>query len=537
MIDVDDSIAAALERVAAAFPDDPAIVQAATTLTWQDFVERAGRLAGHLAARGVGAGDRVAIGTANRPEYLVGVLAAVKLGATPVNVNFRYRARELHHVLADSDAVAFVLDDALAEAWSEVRDQLPACATVLQVGGTTVDGAQAFDDALAGEQHVGTGSGDDAWLLYTGGTTGLPKAVIRSQYSVLETLRSLAFRTLGVAVPQTAEELDRTLQGVHDKRMVMLTASPLMHGTGLYGALTAFFSGGTVVLLPPGRLDVTVLAQELSRTGVTDLRIVGEVFALPFVDELEAAAARGEPYDLPRLRRIDSVGTVWSPATKQRLLAVLDVTLIDMIAATEGGPFAAAIADRSTPPDQLNAFRLLPGSRVLTVDDTDVVPGSGEVGVLAAPAPPGSHYAGAPQQTAQTFRTVDGVLYTVPGDLVTLEADGTLRLLGRGSGVINTGGEKVYAGEVEDVLRAHPDVVDAIVVGAPDPRWGNVVAAVVEARTGSDLSPSVLGEHVARTLASYKQPRRIVMVDHLHRTATGKSDLLWAKRLVADDGT
>jgi acyl-CoA synthetase (AMP-forming)/AMP-acid ligase II len=476
----------------------------------------------------------VAIGVRNCPEYLVAVVAALKLRAVPVNVNFRYRGEELHYILTDSRAAAFILDDALAGPLAGIRDRLAICRTLIQVGaGPPAPGIISFTDAAAGKPHPRMNRGDDEWLLYTGGTTGMPKAVVRPHSSVLAAARSAAFQLLGVPVPDDLAEFDRLLAGRQADRLVILAASPLMHGTGIYGALTALAGGGTVVLLRGQRFEAAQFADAISRARVTDVFIVGDVFALPLVEEWEAAMVRGRPYDLSRLRRIHSVGTAWSPATKLRILAVADVTLFDTVAATEGGPYATAVADRRTRAESLSAFSLAQGARLLDSSDADVQPGSGGIGVLAAPVPAGMHYAGPVEQGSATFRIIDGVHYSVPGDFAEIAADGTLRLLGRGSGVINTGGEKVYAAEVEGVLREHPEVRDAIVIGVPHPRWGTAVAAIIEAAPGTAPDPTRIRGHVASVLASYKQPQRIAIVSELRRTASGKADLRWAAQLLS----
>jgi acyl-CoA synthetase (AMP-forming)/AMP-acid ligase II len=533
MMPLDVNIATSLEHIADLRGDTPAVVQGATTVSWSQFDDQASRLAGFLAERGVSPGDAVAIGARNRPEYLVAVLAALKLRAVPVNVNFRYRDEELHYILTDSRAAAFILDDALAGPLGRIRDRLTTCATLIQVGaGPLAPGAVAFTEAAAGTPQPRMNRSDDEWLLYTGGTTGMPKAVVRPHSSVLGAARSAAFQLLGIPVPDDPAEFDRLLAGRPADRLVILAASPLMHGTGIYGALTALASGGTVVLLPGQRFEAGEFADAISRARVTDVFIVGDVFALPLADEWEAAIGRGRPYDLSRLRRIHSVGTAWSPATKLRMLAVADVTLFDMVAATEGGPYATAVADRRTRAESLGAFSLAPGARLLDPSDADVQPGSGGIGVLAAPVPADMHYAGPAEQSSATFRIIDGIHYSVPGDFATIAADGTLRLLGRGSGVINTGGEKVYAAEVEGVLREHPEVRDAIVIGVPHPRWGSAVAAIIEAAPGATPDPQTIRAHVASVLASYKQPQRIAVVPELQRTASGKADLRWAAQLL-----
>ncbi len=537
------SIAGALEQVADRFGDDLAIVHGDRELTWSEFDELAARLAAFLAASGVAEGDRVAIGCRNRPEYLIAMFAAQKLGATPVNVNFRYRFEELRYLLNDSQAKALFHDDALTTAVSRLADTVSTLTVVVSVDPNAKQSSSAplptpIVEALSAEPRPRTRLDHHPhWLIYTGGTTGLPKAVSFTEESVLQRMGGLVFRSLGIPMPSSTTELWATLIERHSERLIVLPAPPLMHGAGIYGSLNALLSGGTVVLLTGQRFDPAELAERIGIRHVTDLHLVGDVFGLPLADTLSAARASGSPYDLSSLRRIQSAGTLWSPEVKMRLLEEADVTLIDLIAATEGGPFAFALATRETDPAALSDFRLAPGARLVDPEGRDVVPGSDTVGILAAPAQDGAGYLGDPERSSTTFRVIDGSRrYSMPGDLAQLRLDGALRFLGRGSSVINTGGEKVYAAKVEDTLRTHPDVRDALVVGIPDAAYGALIGAVVEPVTGRHPEPESLADHVVTVLAGYKRPRHIAVVPELRRTAVGKADLVWARQLLLATG-
>jgi acyl-CoA synthetase (AMP-forming)/AMP-acid ligase II len=514
-------------------------VQGDRALTWSDFDELSARLASFLAASGVDQGDRVAIGCRNRPEYLIAMFAAQKLRAVSVNINFRYRSEELRYVLNDARAKVLFHDDALASAVSELDGKVPTLRAVVPIetdaqGSCAATPATPIVQALEADPRPRTTHPDDQpqWLIYTGGTTGPPKAVSFTEESVLDRMGGLVFRSLGIPVPASANELWATLIERHSERLIVLPAPPLMHGAGIYGALNAMLSGGTVVLLPGRRFDPDELAQRIGTHRVTDLHLVGDVFALPLAQTLSVARSVGAPYDLSSLRRIQSAGTVWSPDVKLRLLEQADITLIDLIAATEGGPFALATATRETDPAELSDFRLAPGARLFDPHGRDVIPGSDAVGTLAAPAQDGACYLGDPERSLAAFRVIDGRRYSMPGDLAQLRPDGALRFLGRGSSVINTGGEKVYAAEVEDMLRTHPDVRDAVVVGIPDARFGSLIGAVVEPSSQRHPTLKALGDHVATALGGYKRPRQIVLVPELQRTAAGKPDLAWAQRLL-----
>jgi fatty-acyl-CoA synthase len=277
------------------------------------------------------------------------------------------------------------------------------------------------------------------------------------------------------------------------------------------------------------------VASLIERHLVTDLCIVGDAFARPLADALDRAAADGRPYDLTSLRRIVSVGVTWSAEVKERLLGHCDARLDDVIAASEGGPFARSVTFRGER-TITSRFELTPGARVIDGAGADITPGSGKVGQLAAPAPRATHYLGDPAKSAATFRDIGGQRYVVPGDLATIEADGTLVLLGRDGRVINTGGEKVFAEEVEQVIARHPDVEDVYVVGVPDERWGHRIAAIVALADGARLTADDVRTCVKAELADYKQPREVVFVKELRRSPAGKPDLAWARSTLEAEG-
>jgi acyl-CoA synthetase (AMP-forming)/AMP-acid ligase II len=527
-IRLEDNFASHFEHIANLVPERVAVAAGERELTWAQFDEHADRLAGYLAAHGVGAGDRVGLDARNSPEYLVALHALFKLMAVPVNVNYRYRAAEVRYLLEISGARAVIVDDDLAGVVAEAAEPLPECAVLVRIEPAGGFGAEV----AAADRHPRRPRGDTEWRLFTGGTTGHPKAVVGSHAERLRAVRSGEFSTLGLDATDGMEALHQALDidPYGPRGMVVLPASPLMHGTGLYSALGALAAGVPVVLLPGRGVTGAGLLAAIARHRVTDLVIVGDAFGLRLLDALDEAAAAGRPLGIESLRRIRSVGAVWSPGVKRRLLAHADLTLLDTIASAEGGVYARSTVTRASIDDEAATFELIPGARLLDEDGRDVVPGSGTIGMLAAPVVPEAGYEGDPEKTAGAFRDLDGVRYTMPGDLATLDADGRLRLLGRGSSVINTGGEKVFTDEVELALRAHPAVRDAVVLGVPDPRWGNVVAAVVSLQSGTRVDPDELGAFVGTRLAGYKKPRRIAVVPEVQRLNTGKADLGWARR-------
>jgi 3-oxocholest-4-en-26-oate---CoA ligase len=528
------NLATLLEAVADALTDlDPsrtALVHGDRAVTWAAFDDRAARLAGRLAAHGVGPGDRVGIALYNSPEYLESLVAALKLRAVPVNVNYRYREAELEQVLALTDIRALVADATLAGPAAAVAARLPGLRAVVLVGADDAPGGlDRYEEAVAGPPAPRVErSPDDRVLLLTGGTTGLPKGVVWDCAGVCGVVSS-AYGRAGRPVPDDAAGVvaDAVAAAREDGAPVMLPASPLMHGTGFFFSLGNLLRGGRVVTLPQRSLDPAALWTAVQRHRVSELAIVGDAFAVPLLGELDRAAAAGTPYDLTSLRRVVSSGVRWGTETKRRLLEAGRFTLQDSIAATEGGPFGISLCGPD--PDTVSSrFTLPPNARVVAPDGRDVVPGSGQVGVLASTGNLPLGYLDDPAATAAVFRTIDGVRYAVPGDAATVEADGTLTLLGRGSGVINTGGEKVFAEEVEQALVDCPGVAEAVVVGVPDERWGSRVAALVVPEPGARLDEAALAEAVGERLAGYKRPRLVTVVPAVERTVSGKVDRRWA---------
>ncbi len=546
----DDNLATLLEIVADVAADSPAVAHRDTIHSWTEFEDRASRLARHLSDSGVGRGARVGIALYNGPEYLEAVFALMKLRAVPVNVNYRYRERELLEILGDASATGLIFDSALDDRLIGVARELPGLTVLLRLASPGPDGEAAppagegWGDLKPGDYATSVAAaepmprvprgGDDEWVLFTGGTTGRPKGVRASHRWLIGVAENNGPKLLGRDVPADiagmAEFARRTMS--HPRRPISLVAPPLIHGPGRSCALGTLLCGGTVVLLPGRSYRPEDVMDVVARHRVTDMCLVGDAFARPLADALEAAAAQGRPADLSSLRRILSVGVAWSAEVKHRLLEHCDAVLQDSVAASEGGPFAISYTKRGDRAIS-SRFELFPGARVITEDGEDVVPGSGQVGYLAAPAPEEIGYLGDPVKSAETFRQVRGQRYSVPGDMAILEADGSLILLGRDSRVINTGGEKVFAEEVEQVICAHPDVQDANVVGLPDERWGQRIGAVVALRPGAELTAEQVREHVGTELADYKRPRQVVFVPAIQRTLTGKSDLAWARKTAA----
>ena len=528
------------EAVTDRLPDIPAIIEPGRTFTRAEFDERASRLATAFADAGVGPGDTVACYLYNGSAYLETVFAAFKLGAVPINANYRYTGPELASLLADADATVLVYSASLAANVTAVAEQVPTLKLLVRAGdddaAPAVAGSRDLDDLLAThaprphEPRPGT----DRLFMYTGGTTGRPKGVIWQHADLLHSMTVPTYGPLGRAMPESLEEAVEAALDARARNLAPTTMPvvPLMHGTGLFNSIASLLVGGHIVFAPPGRLDTRQVWETVARYDVGTIIVAGNAVSRPLVDELTRAEAEGRPHDLSSLRSIISSGTALSDELKEAFHRRAAVTIFDAIASSEGGPFAFAI---TTSVDDLpSRFLPVPATKVFGPDDTEVRPGSGLVGVLSYCGPlPLGYYKDAAKSSA-TFRTIDGVRWSQPGDLVEVLADGAIRFLGRGSGVINTGGEKVHPAEVEDALLSHPAVRDAVVVGVPDATWGERVAAIVAVGTGS-VTPEELTEHLRPQLAGYKIPRSIQVVDELPRTPTGKIEMAWAKRRAAGE--
>jgi 3-oxocholest-4-en-26-oate---CoA ligase len=548
---MDVSFGTIWEAIARDLPDAVAISEPARDYTFAEFEDRAARLATALAAAGIGPGDKVACYLYNGAPYLETMFAAFKLGAVPVNANYRYTKDELTALLADADAAALVFSGDLAANVVHAVSTLPSLRLLVRAGQVpdlTISGTDAASGANAvrdapelAELYAATvprrrepRPASDQLFMYTGGTTGKPKGVIWHMYQLFGSMSAGLFRRLDVATPPaTVDDLIAIVASVRASGAspVTLSVVPLMHATGLFNSMGTLTVGGRVVLTKPGGLDPRHVWELVGAQRVRTLVVAGNAVCQPLVDELLTAEAAGRPHDLSSLESVTSSGTVLSDRIKRALHERATVTITDAIASSEGGPFAYAVT--SSVADLPSRFYPAAATRVLTASGAPVVPGSGEVGTLAFGGSIPSGYYKDEAKTSATFRVVDGVRYTMPGDLATVEADGAIRFLGRGAGVINTGGEKIHPQEVEDVLLAWPGVTDASVVGVPDETWGERVVAVV-ATESQTLTADELRDAVRRRLAGYKVPKAVILLPALPRTPTGKLELARVRRIAAD---
>ena len=513
------------EAVADAQPDAPALAQGDRAFTWSAFDRRADGVARWLLDQGLAHQDKVAHYLYNCPEYLETTFAAAKAGLVPVNTNYRYVDDELAYLWDNAEARAVVFHGAFAERLEGLRHRVRGVRAWLFVddgSGPCPAWADPYDEVAAsagGRVSAGWGrSGDDLVLLYTGGTTGMPKGVMWRQDDLFARMNKSGFRRFDEE--EGIDGIRRSLLD-HGPGMTLLPACPLMHGTGCFTATECLSEGGQVVLLERRHFDPVELFDTIVRHRVNGLVIVGDPFARPLLDALDAEPDR---WDLSSLVGVISSGAMWSEAVKEGLLAHHPaMLLIDAFSSSEALGMGTSVSSAASAA-RTAEFTLGPEVRVLSADGRVIDPGSEEVGVLALGGRNPLGYYKDEEKSAATFRVIDGVRYSVPGDYAQVRADGTIHLLGRGSVCINTAGEKVYPEEVEEVVKTFPGVRDAVVVGVPDERFGEQVVAVVEAAPGSEVSESGVIGHVQGRLAGYKSPRRVRVVDSLGRSPNGKID-------------
>jgi 3-oxocholest-4-en-26-oate---CoA ligase len=549
---VEFNLADLFECVAAQIPDREVVVWRDSRLTYRRLEERANRLAHSLEAMGIGVGDHVGVLTYSRPEYLEAMLAAYKLRAVPVNVNYRYVAEELAYLFDNAELRALVLEKGFAPLVASIRDRLPRLEHLVVVddesgGDGALPGAVRYEECLAaGSAEAGFGprSSDDLYIAYTGGTTGLPKGVVWRHEDIF-----FATMTPGVAVERPEDVAVNAVAPVHPRLQaladmgvavpdvfVSYALGPLMHVSGHWSAWGAMLSGGCAVLHPDRQMDADRVLEVVDREQVTMLTIVGDSMGRPIVEAIEGDPTR---HDTSSVLMLGSGGSIMSGDVKDRLFAGFPsaMVLTEAIGSSESPAQALSVTWRGQ--TIAPALRFTADDRTTVFDDQlrRVAPGSGAVGHLATKGRVPVGYFNDAEKSARTFVTVDGVRWALPGDMATIEADGGIRLLGRGTMCINTGGEKVYPEEVEAVLKAHPRIVDAIVVGVPDPRFGEQVAAVVQpAGARGALTLELVQSHCRAQLAGHKIPRRLIVVDEVPRSPSGKPDYPWA-RAVAAAGT
>lgn len=526
------------EAVSDRVGDREAIVCGERRLTYSQLEERANRLANHLISVGVGAGDFVGCYLTNGTEYLETLLACFKLRAVPVNINYRYVAEELRYLLVDSGSVALVCDSDFVERVAQIASSVPALRHTLVVGQVGADLTDAgvpdplyYDTALAqasASRPVVAGRGDDdLYVLYTGGTTGMPKGVVWQ-------MRDAFFGCIGGGDPLRlsgpVSSPEENLERIIDFDFVFFALAPLMHAAAQWVSFMWLLCGAKVVL-HSGPFDAVAIWRTVASEKVAVMTVVGDAMARPLVDAWDEHG----PFDISTMYSLSNGGAPLAPSLRDRLREIApNAMLADGFGSSETGIQGSRRLSPGEDAGDVTKFDNVDSGTVV-IDELGhlVVPGSGVAGRLAHSGHIPLRYHNAPEKTAETFIEVDGTRYVLPGDMATVAEDGALVLLGRGSLSINTGGEKVYPEEVEGVLKSHPAVYDVLVVGVRDERWGERVTAVVQPTEGHSVTLDDLDEHCRGQLAGYKIPRELVVVDQVVRSPTGKADYRWAKRTAA----
>jgi acyl-CoA synthetase (AMP-forming)/AMP-acid ligase II len=523
------------ETVAETQPDAPALIHGDIRRTWADFDARASGVATWLLGLdGVVHQDKVAHYLYNCPEFLESMFAIFRAGFAPVNTNYRYADEELLYLWDNADAVAVVFHGTFADRIETLRHKLPRIKGWLWVddgAGPCPDWATPYEDAAAqgrpGQRVKGPWGrdGDDLYMLYTGGTTGMPKGVMWRQDDIFSSLNESNGAVYPLEPDYDAVRRIRTEQGPGFKA---IPACPLMHGTGAFTSFSILSGGGCVATLTNRTFDADELLATVDAERINVIAIVGDAFAKPILRALDASPGK---YDISSLVLIVSSGVMWSHETKEGLLRHhANMLLSDAFSSSEALGMGSSVSGGANAA-QTAKFNLGANAVVITDDGRLAQPGSGEIGMVGVKGRLPMGYYKDPEKTAKTFRVIDGVRYSIPGDYATVEADGSLSLLGRGSVCINTGGEKVFPEEVEEVLKTHPAVRDAVVVGVPDEKWGEAITAMVEPHPGQSLDEAEVVAHVKNRLAAYKAPKRVLTVETIGRAPNGKVDY---KRLKAE---
>jgi fatty-acyl-CoA synthase len=530
------------EAIADRIPDREMIVTPTRRLSWRDVQLRTRRLADVLARAGLGCKrergalqpwesgqDHVALYMYNGPEWIEGMLGCYKSRTAPFNVNYRYVDDELLYLFRDAKTRAVIYHSSFAPTLARILPRLPEMAVLLQVddgsGEPLLPGARAYEEALASASDAKPDlpwSADDLYIVYTGGTTGMPKGVLWRQEDIF--FAAMGGRVPGgEAVKSIDEMLERTAYG---EFLRMLPTPPFMHGAAQWSSFIILHQGGTVVLPANVRkLDADDIWGTIEREKVLTMSIVGDAFARPLLDGL-----KDKTYDLASLKILGSGGAILSPPLKRALLEALpDIMLVDGFGSSETGAQGSTV---TTAGGEIvpTAFKM--DDHTLVLDDQltrRLAPGDTEVGWLARVGHLPLGYLNDEEKTRRTYPVIDGVRYSVPGDRARIAEDGTIHVFGRDSVCINTGGEKVFAEEVERALKQHPAVYDAVVTGTPNERWGEQVTAVVALRPGTTAGEDDLREAAAKELARYKLPKSIIFVDRIVRHESGKPDYRWAK--------
>ena len=530
------------EMVSDLVPENDALICGEDIVSWKEYDDRASKIASALSEAGLGANSKAGLYLNNSNEYLIAQYAIFKVGGIPINVNYRYVEEELIYLLENSDAEAVFYHACYSSRIKEIAGSLPNIKAWIEVS----DGTESkFNQSLKYQDLLSQHSPmkrihrdpETIYMLYTGGTTGMPKGVMYKQGEFLVYL----FRTLkamGYDVPEDLSDLESRIEASKSSNAFIrsVVGCPLMHGTGMWlGAFLPLLLGGTAITTSNLGFDPDQLWTQVQNKKATNIVIVGDAFAKPMLDALNRAASDGNAYDISSVQVIISSGVMWSAEVKQGLLQHHDMRLMDTMGSTEGG-MGASVTTRDNPPATAK-FSLNPGVIVLADDGEILSPGSEKIGLIGTSGLVPVGYYKDEKKSAETFREVDGVRYSFPGDYAKLEADGTITLLGRGSNCINSAGEKIYPEEVEEALKKDALVFDCLVVGMPDEKFGQKIVAVVSTVDNQQVNEAELIENTRKIIAGYKLPKTILFADEVQRAPNGKANYKWAKAFAEEQLT
>ena len=522
------------EMVADLVPENDALICGEDIVSWKDYDLKSSKVASALVEAGLGPNSKAGLYLNNSNEYLIGQNAIFKIGGVPINVNYRYVEEELIYLLDNSDAEAVFYHACYSSRINEIAKSLPNIKAWIEVS----DGSKSkFNQGMQFEEILQnyspmeriTRDPETIYMLYTGGTTGMPKGVMYKQGEFLAFL----FRTLkamGYDVPEDLNNLEESIKTskTNDQFIKSLVGCPLMHGTGMWlGAFLPLLLGGTVITTSNLGFDSDQLWKQVEDKRATNIVIVGDAFAKPMLDSLDVAKEKNEPYDISSVKVIISSGVMWSSEVKQGLLSHHDMTLMDTMGSTEGG-IGSSVTTRNNPSETAK-FSINPGVIILADDGEILEPGSKKIGLIGTSGLVPVGYYKDEKKSAETFREINGIRYSFPGDYAKLASDGTITLLGRGSNCINSAGEKIYPEEVEEALKKNDDVFDCLVVGMPDEKFGQKIVAVVSTVNNKKLDQLQLIDDTRKIIAGYKLPKVIIFTDEVQRAPNGKANYKWAK--------
>ena len=509
-----------LEAVEKITPEDqPALIHGDRVTNWGSFVHRTNNLARNLLASGVEPGEKIAFYMRNCPEYSEGIAAGFKAGLTHVNVNYRYIEQELIYLLDNSDATVVIYNSEFQHYVDEIKNQLLGVKLWLVVDDGRTSAYENMANNGDGSSPNIKHSPDDLLFLYTGGTTGMPKGVMWRHDDLFQVLGAGGNARLGTPPCADLAELLERLKA--NPRTVNLPLPPLMHGTGLLSAVGAMAAGGTCITLTSQSFEPKLALENITKHKVTQVTIVGDAFARPMLEVLDE---NPEEYDISSVSVINSSGVMWTREIKAGLLKHNENLLLsDAFSSSEAIGIGTSLMTKDQTID-VAKFSLGPNCKVFSEGLIEVKPGTGESGMVAVRGFLPVGYYKDQEKTDKTFKIIDGVRYSIPGDWVRVEDDGSLTLLGRGSNCINTAGEKVYPEEVEEALKLHDTVADALVVGVKDAKWGQSITAVVQPNDGCMIDELELKKFSRKHLAAYKLPKQILVKGNLNRAPNGKAD-------------